>query len=129
MVYNFQDRLSHANKRFSEVNQACGIYVRGTIRFPITVSPVLISANEVGPTGDPSQLRVERQDFVVWRCDRGPAGELGLGTHYPPRAGDKIEWGNQTFTLTSMGSDEPPYTHVTSNRERLIVHSVRTQGS
>lgn len=128
MSYSFQSRLRHASNRFSEVNWECATYVTvDGSEFGIHVSPILISADELSP-GDASLLRVERQDFVVWRCDRGPKGAKGLGSHYPPSLGDKIRRADgDEFELTSMGRDEPPYTHVTSERNRVILHTVRTK--
>lgn len=127
MGYQFRSRLRHVANRMSEVNQSCGYYIRGTSRFQITVGPILIASDELNPGGVSSLVRVERQDFAIWRCDSGPNGEIGLGSFYPPRPGDKIEWDNQTFAASSMGTDEPCFTHTESNRERLIVHTVRIE--
>lgn len=129
MGYRFQDRLGHAGKRMSQVNNECATFIRGTLSFPIDVSPILVSADELNAGGGtPSLLRVERHDFAVWVCDRGPSNERGLGNAYPPRPGDKIRMEDGTeFTASSMGSDEPPYTHVTSARDRCIMHTIRTK--
>lgn len=129
MSYRFQDRLDHTSKRMSQNNYEDATYVAGTTQIPIHVSPILISADELNPGGGtPSLVRVERQDFAVWVCQRGPSGECGLGTLYPPAPGHKIvRRDGSEFTLSSMGSDEPPYTHVTSNRNRCILHTVRTK--
>lgn len=109
-----------------QVNKSCGYYLRSGSRYLIDISPILISSDELSPGGLSSLVRVERQDFVIFKCARGPNGEVGLGSLYPPTQGDKIEWDNQTFAISSMGVDEPPFSHTTSNRERVIVHTVRT---
>jgi hypothetical protein len=126
MTYNFPKRLQHVSKRMSQVNTACALYVRGGIETPIDISPILISPDELNVGGDPSLVHVERQDFVVWKCDRGPDGKIGLGTLYPPRPSDKIVFQGDTFSISSMGMDDPPFIHTTSNRDRLIIHTVRT---
>jgi hypothetical protein len=125
MSYKFRERLKHGSNRMSEVNRSCGSYVGSAGTIPITISPILMSSDELNPGGEPSILRVERQDFVVWVCARGPNGELGLGDSYPPKPGHKILWNNQTFLVSSMGHDEPPYVHVDSDRTRVIIHTIR----
>ena len=125
MTYTFQDRIRHTSRRMAEVNTSCAIYVRGNIQRPIDVSPVLISAEELGPSGEPSLTLLQRHDFALWRCDPGPDGRKGLGNLYPPQDTDKIVWNGDTFAVNSMGSGEPPYIHTTSNRERIIIHTVR----
>ena len=125
-MYDYRSRLKHASNRLSQVNSACGTYITPTHSKPITVSPILISATEYGPGGEPSMVRAEYQDFVLWVCDKGPHGEIGLGTFYPPEHGHKIQWNNQTFTIIHLGRDDPPYLHVDSDRDRIIVHTVRT---
>lgn len=125
MGYAFQSRLRHAGNRFSEVNTECVTLIVGTTETPLDVSPILISADEETP-GNLSTMRVERQDFVVWRCQRGPNGERGLGSNYPPAVGIKIRRASgEVFECNSMGADEPHYTHVTSGRERVILHTTR----
>lgn len=127
MGYSFQSRLRHAGNRFSEVNNECVTLIVGDAEIPLDASPILISADEESP-GNVSLVRVERQDFVVWRCNRGPNGERGLGSHYPPPIGAQIRRSTgEVFQCGAMGSDEPHYTHVTSNRERVILHTTRIE--
>lgn len=126
MTYNYRNRLKHASNRLSEVNTCNATYTTPTLSFPITVSPILISATEYGPGGEPSMLRAEYQDFAIWVCERGPNGEIGLGSAYPPVPGHKIVWNDQTFSVTQMSRDEPPYIHCDADRDRIIVHTVRT---
>jgi hypothetical protein len=120
MTYRMQDRLQHASDRFAEVNTESVIYIRGTTELPIAASPILISADEI-MDGDPAATRTERQDWGIIRSL--------LGSLYPPRPNDKIrrQGTGEEFVLASMGRDEPPYVHVTSNRSRVIVHTVRTK--
>lgn len=126
MTYNFPTRLRHVSERMSQVNTACATYIRGGAEHPIDVSPILISPDELNVGGNPSLNAVERQDFVVWRCDRGPDGKIGLGTLYPPSpATDKIRFNGDTYAISSMGTDEPPFIHTTTKRDRLIIHTVR----
>lgn len=125
MTYSFQSRLRHAGNRFSEVNTECAVLIVGNAEIPIDVSPIHISADEES-AGNASLIRVERQDFVVWRCNRGPNGERGLGSHYPPPIGAKIRrTTGEVFQCGAMGMDEPHYTHVTSSRDRIILHTTR----
>jgi hypothetical protein len=119
MAYRFQDRLQHANDRFTQVNTEFVTYIRGTIERQISASPILISADELG-TSEDSITRTERQDFAINVCE--------LGTLYPPIPSDRIRRGTgEEFILSSMGIDDPPFVHVTSNRTRLIVHTVRSK--
>lgn len=120
MAYSLQSRLNHAGKRFSKLNTICLTYVAGNTEFPINASPILLSSDELSP-GNPSLVRIERQDWVVDRCD--------LGGYYPPQVGHKLrnEATGELFALNSMGTDEPPYSHVTSSRNRVILHTVRTK--
>lgn len=118
MAYRFQDRLRHASNRFAEVNTEDVMYIRGDYQKPIKVSPILMSSEEL-TAGDASSVRIERQDFAIDRCQLGE--EL-----YPPRNGDRIRrLTREVFIVNSMGSNEPPYVHVTSTRDRVIVHSIR----
>lgn len=127
MPYSLQDRLGHTNRRMSQVNNLCATYITGTTQIPVDVSPILISPDELTP-GDSSITRVERQDFGLWKCSHGPNGERGLGSVYPPADGHKIRLADGSeYVVKAMGFDEPPYIHTTSNRERLIVHTVRTK--
>lgn len=129
MAYSFPTRLKHISKRMSQVNNACGTYIRGGLETPIDLSPILISPDELNAGGVDSLTHVEHQDFALWRCDPGPDGKIGLGSLYPPRAGDKIRFKDDIYTLVSMGMDDPVFIHITSNRDRLIVHSVRTEAA
>lgn len=117
MTYRLQDRFQHASDRFSEVNTEDVIYIRGTIERPIVASPILISADELG-TSEDSITRTERQDFAVNVAE--------LQNLYPPIPTDRIrrQTGEQ-FIVSSMGVDEPPFVHVTSRRNRIIIHTVR----
>jgi len=119
MTYRFQDRLRHASDRFAEVNTEDVIYIAGNKQKPIKVSPILMSSDELNP-GDPSMVRLERQDFAIDREQ--------LGSFYPPAPGHKIKrLTGEVFVLNSMGVSEPPYVHVTSSRDRVIVHTIRTK--
>jgi hypothetical protein len=107
----------------AEVNTEDALYsgVRNgtTYRIPVKVSPILMSADELSP-GNPSSVRVEFQDFAI-DVDQ-------LQNLYPPEIADRVEFlkNNETFTLTPIGVDEPPYQHVTTNRDRVMVHTQRT---
>lgn len=129
MPYNFLNRLDHASNRMSEVNNECVTFVQGTRQIPLDVSPILISADELNPGGGtPSLIRVERQDWVAWVCANGPNGEKGLGPLYPPAAGSTIvRRDGSRFKVSSMGSDEPPYSHVSTNRKRCIIHTIKVK--
>lgn len=118
MTYRYQDRLQHANDRFAEVNTEDCIYIRGNIQRPIKASLILISADELSTTED-SITRTERQDIAINTSE--------LGNLYPPIPTDRIKRQdtNEQFVVSSMGSDEPPFVHITSNRKRLILHTVR----
>lgn len=118
MTYRFQDRLQHANDRFSEVNTEDCIYIRGNIQRPIAASLILISADELSTTED-SITRTERQDIAVNVSE--------LRDLYPPIPTDRIERQDtgEQFVVSSMGADEPPFVHITSNRSRVIIHTVR----
>jgi len=101
----------------AEVNTEAVTYIRSGQETPIAVSPILLSADELGP-GDGSMTRVEYQDFAIDRSELGPL--------YPPKVGDQIRrLTGELFILTSMGTSEPPYVHTTSARDRVIVHTVR----
>lgn len=90
-----------------------------TYTFPIEVNPILMSADEISP-GNASLVRIEYQDFTIDRVQ--------LQSLYPPQPGDTITLLNsaEIFRLASIGGDEPPYQHVTSCRDRVLVHSTRT---
>lgn len=118
MTYRFQDRLQHTNKRFAEINTECVTYIRGGREVLLDASPILMSSDEISPGGVASLIRIERQDFAIDKCKLGPL--------YPPEPNDVIKWNGARYKVSSMGSDEPPYVHVTSNRSRLIVHTIRT---
>lgn len=106
------------------VNHHHAIYsgVRGgvTITIPIALAPIMISPEEMGVPRDPSQLRIERQDWV--------AEVKELGSLYPPLDGDKIiAFRGSEFRVKSMGMEEPCYSHTTSTRDRVLIHSIRTK--
>lgn len=131
-----QSRLKHADRRFSQMNRKvdgegqpyCLIYIRDGDEYPIDASPILIPSEELSP-GDVSTVRIERQDFAIWRCSSGPNGERGLGKLYPPIPDDGLRdpKTGEVFQVMSMGLNEPPYMHTTSSRERLIVHTIRVE--
>lgn len=119
MTYRVQDRLQHANDRFAEVNAEDVIYISGTIERPIKASPILIAADELAD-GDAAVTRADRQDWAIDLTE--------LGNLYPPEPNHKIRrQTGEEFMISSMGRDEPPYCHVTSRRNRVIVHTVRVR--
>lgn len=122
MTYRFSNRLQHANERFAEVNTSPFIYIRpetpNNIEFAINASPILISGDEFSG-GDVATVRVERHDFAIDVAD--------IQRIYPPRANDRLrnQDTREEFMLVSMGGNDPPYVHTTSNRSRVIVHTNR----
>lgn len=122
MTYQLQDRLRHCSERMAENNNEKAIYVgernNTTYTYSIEVSPILLSADELSP-GNQSLTRVEYQDFAIDR--------IWLKNLYPPEIGDEVKLlkTNEKFRAASMGIDEPPYQHITSTRERVLVHTVR----
>jgi hypothetical protein len=95
-----------------------GIRSGVTYRIPLDVQPILISSDEITP-GNASATRLEYQDFGI--------EVIHLKNLYPPLEGDKVERldTHERFTAASMGMDEPPFQHTTSNRERILVHTHR----
>ena len=123
MSYNFQERLSTNSTRFKQINKRQAVYhaVRdgSTYDLPLSVSPILISSMEMGP-GDASLLRVEYQDFALDVEDIKPV--------YPPLSGDEVRYlDGQQFQLAPVGYDEPVFQHITSQRERVLVHTRRVK--
>lgn len=122
MSYQLQDRLKYNSDRFRKSNTEKMQYLRVSGReIQISASPILISPDELTP-GNVSNTMVERQDFAIDVCE--------LQELYPPILGDKIRRRNgDEFVLVSAaeGTDEPPFVHVTSARERIIAHTVRVK--
>lgn len=122
MVYRLSDRLQHANDRMTAVNSEPFILRRvtdvGTIERPITASPILISGDEV-MAGDAAVTSIERHDFGINVSE--------LGNLYPLLPGDILirQLNREQFKIMSMGKDERPYVHTTSNRKRIICHTVQ----
>lgn len=122
MAYDFQDRLGHNSTRFKQINKVCSatyyaVREGTTYQLPLSVSPILISSMEMGP-GDASLLRVEYQDMALDVCDIKPV--------YPPHSGDEVRYSDgQRFQLAPVSHDEPVYQHITSRRERVLVHTRR----
>jgi hypothetical protein len=128
MVYNHQNRLNHASRRFAEVNTETVTYTRdGEAGIPIAASPILIPATELQVAASAFQNAgygaVTRADLQLWGVEITALVTLDPAT---PQVGDLITRANgDIFRVVSRSDDDPAYDYVTSTRDRFLVHSIR----
>ena len=123
MVYDFQERLNTLGPRFKAINSETLTLVRkAEITTGIKASPVLMEAEEIIPGA--AVTRLELQDWFIDVADYKLSGSPVI-----PLAGDLLrnETTKEEFRLSSMGSDEPPFRYVTSDRLRFHIHTERVK--
>lgn len=121
MPYDFQSRLRHAGDRFKDMGESMTLRRDGEADAEVTCFPILMKGEEVIPG-----VAVTRLEFQDWGIDAADYDFGGGAT--APQHGDELERANgDVFRVVSMGSDEPPFQFVDSNRTRLLVHTERTR--
>jgi hypothetical protein len=119
MAYRFKDRLAHVGARHQAVAGEWVTYTAGSQSLRVWATPILLSPIELGVVRDPSMLRV---DYTDWAIDYEQIKSV-----YPPTEQHKIRTKNGAeYDVSAMGNDDPCYIHSTTDRNRVIVHSIQT---
>jgi len=120
MTYSFSDRLDYLGTRMKDLHDNEITYIRE----PSSGSIESITIENVTPEQTDSELlqalgvaflQEKWQDLVF------DASELSSLDPSEPKAGDRIEWGSNTFQVVAINDEIFVYT--TSSRERIRVHT------
>ena len=119
MVYTYRDRLKRNSTRFQTINTENVSYSHIGALGPIVVAASLILRRPMLGTTPPAEVQFDRQWFVF------NVPDLTIGTVlFLPSQGDRIKRANQEeFEIVPENDDMPLYQYVTSDRERIIVHT------
>ncbi len=120
----FHERLSYLGTRFKALNGIPVTYVikernGDEVTFEIALaSPILLPPDEQIPG-----LPITRLEFQDWCID-----VVDLGDNFPPQTNHYIRKANgEEFQATPTGMDNPLYQFLTSTRDRVRIHTVRTK--
>ena len=119
MAYSYRDRLKKNSVRFRVINKENVSFTHVGALGPIVVSTSLVLRRPMLVTTPPTEVQFDRQWFIFDIAD------LIIGTEaFLPSQGDRIKRANgEEFEIVPETDDIPLYQYVTSDRERIIVHS------
>ena len=110
------DQIHTVGETFDEIAGVEARLVRGSLEIPITCVPV----KKTPAYGESNAaIAMDLQDFYLFRDQ--------LGSVYP-KMDDRIVTGNETYQLTSIVRYRevvPPVEPLSSDADRLLVHTVR----
>lgn len=115
----FQDRLKKVGERMNEKNgETVSITRGGSTTNDVTASPVIKREAEEFIPG----LSATHIEFQTWGINVADY-KIG-GTEVIPEVGDLITRTNgEICRVSAFDEEQPPYVHLTSNRDRYLVHT------
>lgn len=118
MSYNLSDRLSYVGERMEEINSETVTYSRGVWSKTLPASPLATN----GRTLDKFNIIHDHVIDQIWSMN---VRDIVLGQEKTlPQVGDRIVRSlGEIYQVVTAGN--APYRYSTSNRERLIVATVR----
>lgn len=119
MVYVYRDRLKKNSDRFETINTENVSYLPLGAINSIVIPVSLILRRPLIVSNPPAEVSFDRQWFSINVADLLNGNEPFL-----PSQGDRITRANgEVFEIVPESDDMPIYQYITSDRERMIVHS------
>lgn len=120
----FSDRLNELGPRFDTVAGELVTYNNGVVSGNITVNLVLIDTEELMPG-----ISVTHVEYTFLGTELAALQTL-LGAGELPTHEDTITRSNgEILTVTSMGTDTPPYKYMVNSRQRIQITTIKTKGA